>query len=481
MKTKITKYSIKKTAALLLITFAGSTAYAQQTTENLLNHLISKNVLSQEEADSIRSEAALEAQKNLKNEVFSIDLEARGRSEIRNGFRQLRSDTTYPAIFTSQRTRLNLNYKKEKFAAALSLQDIRTWGAADPRSNAGTVQVFEAWAEPFFNSNLSLRIGKQRFMLDNQRLFAQNDWRNNAGTHDAVNLIYNTDKFEAQTLFAWNQTTEGNFYTNFAPVGFSNYKSLFVNYLKWKGEHLALTGINYYEGFQYGGTFTKNAFNRTEHQNFRYTNGGRVEYTIGKFYATLSGYVQWGHNQVGKKLSAFYIQPEVKYTATNTEIRFGAEIKSGNNPLAKDKWATEYDHAFQYPYGVAHRFNGTMEFFASSYPGSTKDVGLINPYFFIEQKIGEKFAVSLQNHLFYSQWIAYDSKTKKNAPNNYLGYEGDILLTYRPNKYTKIDLGFSALKADKALEWISSGKSDYLPYWSYLQATFNPKLLSIKK
>lgn len=456
MKINFTKY----TSATLLLLIVATISYAQ--------------------ADSLRSEA-VKAQKNLTNEVFSADLELRGRSEIRNGFRQLRSDTTFPAIFTSQRSRLNLNFKKEKFAAALSLQDIRTWGAADPRSNAGTVQVFEAWAEPFFTSKLSLRIGKQRFMIDNQRLFAQNDWRNNAGTHDAANFIYNSNHLESQVLFAWNQTAEGNFYTNFNPVDFNQYKSLFVQYLKWKNEKFAVTTINYYEGFQYGGIFTKEAYKRTEHQNFRYTDGGRIEYFGAKLYATVAAYIQWGHNQVGKRLSAYYIQPELKYTAASTEIRFGAEIKRGNNPLNIDKAYTDYDHAFQYPYGVAHRFNGTMEYFASGYSGYAKDVGLINPYLFIEQKIGEKFSMSLQSHLFYSQWISYDSKTKENAPNNYLGYEEDILVTYRPNKYTKVDLGFSALAPTKALEFISSGSSAYLPYWSYLQATFTPQLLSIKK
>ena len=414
---------------------------------------------------------------------FTADLELRTRAELRNGFRQLRSDTSYPAIFISQRSRLSLGYKRNRFAAALSLQDIRTWGMYDPRSNSGTLQVFEAWAEPFFTKNLSLRIGKQRLMLDNQRLFAQNDWRNNGGTHDAVNLIYVAEHVESQTLFAWNQTTENNFYTDFNPSGFNNYKSLLVNFLKWKSKSkkLVVTSINYYEGFQYVGNNTKNAYRRTEYQNFRYTNGGRIEYTRAKWYFTLAGFLQWGHNQVGKKLFAFYVQPEVKYSLKKTEFKLGAEVKSGNNLLAKDSWATDYDHAFQYPYGVAHRFNGTMEYFASGYPGSSKDVGLINPYFFIEQKIGEKLVLSLQTHLFYSQFIAFDTKAKKAAEHNYLGLESDFLASYRPNKFTKIEIGISTMLADKALEIVSSGSAAYLPYWSYVQATFTPKLLNIKK
>ena len=92
--------------------------------------------------------------------LFIADVELRTRGELRNGFRQLRSDTTYPAIFVSQRSRLNLGFKRNRFAMALSLQDIRTWGMYDPKSNAGTLQIFEAWAQAYFNPNLSMRIGK---------------------------------------------------------------------------------------------------------------------------------------------------------------------------------------------------------------------------------------------------------------------------------------------------------------------------------
>jgi hypothetical protein len=442
---------------------------AQQLSEETINLLLNKQVISQQEADSLKADQT----KKLKNEVFTVDLEIRPRTELRNGFRQFRSDTSRAAFLTSQRSRLSLAYKREKFAAVFSIQDIRTWGAQDPRYTGGSVQLFEAYIEPYITSSFSIRAGKQRLMYDNQRLFAQNDWRQNAGTHDALNFRYYKKRFETELAFAFNQTSEPLFFTPYTPVGFTYYKTLGVNYLKYKtaNEKWAFTTINYFEGFQIAGA--KN----TEKQSFRYTDGGRIEY-LGKIYATISGYIQHGKTQAGKAVSAFYFQPEVKYSVKKTEIRLGAEIKSGNDPSGDAEYK-KTDHAFQYPYGVAHRFNGTMEYFASSYPGSSKDVGLINPYFFLEQKIKDKIAISLQNHLFFSQYGSLNSS--KEAVDKYLGFETDFLFVYRPNNYTKLDFGISTLLGTESLEYIAGGDHNRTPFWSYVQLTLTPKLLSIKK
>ncbi len=462
MKTKIK--SDKSKGFLLIISFFGAVTYGQvdsskvpvRIDESLLGRKLECNLNPVVFPPTDTSSTSL-----------TVSLEYRPRLELHNGFRQLRSDTTAAAIFTSHRARLNFDIKKKRFAAALSMQDIRTFGAADPRSNAGTVQVFEAWAEPFFNEHLSLRIGKQKFMLDNSRLFAQNDWRNNGGTHDAAKLIYSKGRVASQLLFAWNQSAEGNYFTNFSPVGFNNYKSLLVGYLqlKSKNEKLIFSTTNYYEGFQYG----KNG----AHQNFRYTNGGRLKFQDKKLEAVAMGFIQWGHNNVGKRLSAFYYHAEGSYVLKYFKVLLGAEFKSGNSAKAD-----VYDRAFQYPYGVAHAFNGTMEYFANGFAGSSVDFGLFDPYLELSKIVKSKLKIALRNHLFYSQHLAYN---KTYAPSKYLGVESDLNLTYYPNGYTKIDLGISAMKASKSMEFINAGSANYLSYWTYLQATFTPQLFSSKK
>ena len=43
----------------------------------------------------------------------------------------------------------------------------------------------------------------------------------------------------------------------------------------------------------------------------------------------LAGYDQYGKDSTGKKLNAYYIQPEIKYTGGNFTVRLGMEYLSG--------------------------------------------------------------------------------------------------------------------------------------------------------
>lgn len=101
--------------------------------------------------------------------------------------------------------------------------------------------------------NIFVRIGKQKIIYDNQRLFAQNDWRQAGGTHDAVRFMYKGDKLESDLIGAFNQeqgAQERYFETDFSP-DFSNFKVLIAHFLKYKPtQALTLTAINASDGFQ---------------------------------------------------------------------------------------------------------------------------------------------------------------------------------------------------------------------------------------
>jgi hypothetical protein len=130
-------------------------------------------------------------------------------SSTGRGYGQMSNDTTAHAFFGNQRTRLTFGYQVlDKLNFQFSIQDIRIYGKDDPRTGAGTIQVFEAYAEPYLTKNLSIRLGRQRLMYDNQRLFAQNDWRQNANTHDGINIRYINTKLQTELAGAWNQTAE---------------------------------------------------------------------------------------------------------------------------------------------------------------------------------------------------------------------------------------------------------------------------------
>jgi len=202
----------------------------------------------------------------------------------------------------------------------------------------------------------------------------------------------------------------------------------------------------------------------------RFTDGGRIEFEKGKFYVTASGYYQSGKNHTGKNINAWYAQPEVKFTVPqNILIRLGVEVFSGDNGEVKSL----SDHNFVPLYGVAHRFNGNMELFISK-PKDFGNAGFVNPYLFVIKNISPKVELRGDFHLFYSQNnYVYNNE----IISKYLGFENDWIFTYRPNTYTKFDIGLAYALPTKSLEIIKkSGKSIHVPTWAFVSLSFKPQL-----
>ena len=439
-----------------------------QSANDILNVLVEQNTISQDKADSLRAEYAIKQQAALPDKKLRIDAEFRPRTEFRNGYQQLRNDTTTGAFFTNQRLRLSANYAFDnRFVMQVSVQDLRVWGQQDPRSTSATLQLFEGWVEAYITNSFSIRAGRQRLVYDNQRLFAENDWRLSAAVHDALNFRYYAQKFSSELAFALNQSTERYFGTDYAPSGFANYKFLAVSYLRYIiNNRFTFTGINSTDGYQ----------DKTNPEKiyFRYTLGGRLEWEMNGFYSTVSAYYQGGQNNSGKDLSAWYVQPEVRYTSAKKFItRIGAEIFSGNN----NGTVNITDHSFVPLYGVAHRFNGSMDLI-TKFPADIAGAGLVNPYLFLTQPLSAKLDVRADFHTFHLQQDYFTNDDVK--IDRYLGFENDFLITYKPNAVTKVDLGVSYMLPTESFEIVKgSGSGKYDLTWVYLSLTFRPQLLGL--
>jgi hypothetical protein len=467
----------KKLLSFFIILFAFQTASAQSS-DDLLNLMIQKGVIKQADADSIRADYAIKQQEKPKDKTLLIDLQMRNRFEVRNGYGSIPSENAVASTFVNQRTRLSLTYQHNNmFNSVLSFQDVRVWGMHDPRGLDGTIQLFEGYVEPFITPAFSIRIGRQRIMYDNQRLFAENDWRTNASAHDAVTFKYNKGKLNAEFAAAFNQANERVFGTDFTPsepsttpgspspsVTWTNYKALGVNYIKYDfSPSVTATTIIASDGYQ--DTVNK------EKIFWRFTYGGRLEYKTEHWYATASGYFQSGRNATGKTLEAWYLQPELKYTQPdNFNIRLGAEIFSGDDGTVGEK-----DHNFVPLYGVAHRFNGFMDLF-TRFPGDLNNAGLVNPYLFISKSLTPKLEIGSYNHMYFTQRNFVDANGDELT--KYMGYEHDLLLTYKPNSYFNLEAGFCfALPTETMIAIKKSGDIDRTPTWFYLQCKFTPRLL----
>jgi hypothetical protein len=164
---------------------------------------------------------------------LSLNAQIRTRSEFRNGAGTLKPRTNDAAFFTSQRSRVNFNYKNNRVILNTSLQDVRVWGQdASTISNAdgNKLGLHEAWAELIlgnrkdssFSQNLvdflSLKIGRQELVYDDSRLLGNLDWLQQARRHDAVVLKLVNKGWQLDLGGAFNQHTDafnynGTYYT----------------------------------------------------------------------------------------------------------------------------------------------------------------------------------------------------------------------------------------------------------------------------
>lgn len=467
----------KKLLLLLVSLFTVSLASAQSS-DDILNLLIQKGVVKQADADSIRADFAIKQQEKPKDKTLTIDLQLRNRLEVRNGYASIPVENSAASVFVNQRSRISFNYQHNGlFNSVVSFQDVRVWGMHDPRGLDGTLQLFEGYVEPLITPSFSIRIGRQRIVYDNQRLFAENDWRVNASAHDAINFRYYKDKLNVELVAAFNQTNERIFGTDFTPAepsitpgsgtpsaSWTNYKALGVNYIKYDISP-SFTATTIVASDAYEDTVNK------EKMFWRFTYGGRLEYKKDNWYATASGYLQSGRNANGKTIEAWYIQPEIKYTQPdNFNIRLGAEILSGDDGTVGEK-----DHNFVPLYGVAHRFNGFMDLF-TKFPNDVNNAGLVNPYLFLTKNINAKLEIGSYSHMFFTQRQFITSSGDKLT--KYMGYEHDLLLTYKPNNYFNIEGGFCfALPTETMTAIKKSGEAARVPTWFYIQCKFSPRLL----
>lgn len=460
----------EKFLSYLTITFLAfilSENLSAQIDRNITNLLLEKKIITQHEADSLLAEGAFDRKVKSENKDFSIGLEFRPRFEYRDGYKQLRTDDTKPAYFTTQRSRLYFNYSQPKFKFHTSIQDIRVWGQYGQSSTSGSLNVFEAYVETAISDRFSVKLGRQKVELDNGRLFSQANWNQAARAHDGINIIYKTNTIHSEFITAFNQTSERLFETDFSPTTFTNYKMLNVHYLKTKlNDHFSLSTINAADSYQ----SKINA--RTSYT--RGTSGGRLEFEKDNLYLTLSGYYQYGRLQTGNKISAYYFQPEIKFRTKKLTTRLGAEILSGDNA---DK-TSDISKSFVPLYGVAWKFMGNMDYF-TSFPSDVKNGGLVNPYLFFIYELNEKVTLRSDFHLFY---LANKVKDDLNQNiNSYLGFENDLSIKYKCNDFITADLGFSYLASQKSMETLKAGNSSLTPVWSYIMITFKPELFRFKK
>ena len=171
---------------------------------------------------------------------FTLTGQLRTRTEIRNGLANLVAKGSKAAAFTSQRTRLSFGYKWDRLTFGVAVQDVRVWGQdASSISNAdgNKFMLHEAWADlVLFNKAdtsirsklfdlMSLKVGRQELIYDDQRLIGNLDWLQQGRRHDMALLKTVHKGWQVDIGYAFNQNSDafGVTSTSYVPANLPLY------------------------------------------------------------------------------------------------------------------------------------------------------------------------------------------------------------------------------------------------------------------
>ncbi|MHA4846144.1 alginate export family protein [Flavitalea antarctica] len=411
------------------------------------------------------NEDSLIAQEADTSTELSIQLELRPRAEYRYNFIYPPQDTLPEFFNVTQRNRLSVLYARRKWLLKSDFQEIHYWDKNEG-SKAGSINFYQLYLESKFNG-VNLRVGRQGVLLDNGRIFSDAPWAQQSRAHEGIRFMKYSKKFRNDLFLLFTRKYSNEFDPAFSPVIAHRYKYLVLYHLSFRPNmNFSFNSINAMDVFrdENGGA-----------DYARFTTGGRVELSNKQWYSTLNGFVQFGRDPRGKKLLAWYIQPELRLTINKNIFRVGAEFLSGSGPGLSPERSGDFDVL----YGVAWKFMGNMNIF-TRFPPDVAGNGLINPYFFILIPIVKNLAFRSDFHLFFSQHSP--GRNTGQTTKKYLGFENDLSFRYIPLTNIEVNYGFSFFKSSSAMKFLPKIQDENkMAYWSYLMISCNLNILDSKR
>jgi hypothetical protein len=427
--------------------------------------------------------------------------EFRTRTELKDGQGTLQKFGQNAALFTSQRTRLNVGFTGYRYKFFASVQDVRVWGQDASTNNRTTtdandgVMLNEAWGEIILNDtiskiqNLSLKIGRQPISYDDQKILGGLDWLQQGRRHDAAILKFANKGWTADLGVAFNQNGEkadGVVYqgTNPAyPAGTNGigtmYKSFQYLYVAKKFAFTDASFLFFKDDFNKYSNIGTPAVKTLEPGVWsRNTVGLYFNSTIKrKLNLTGSFYQQFGTDKDGKVIDANLASLTATYQiGRKLFVGPGADYVSGNDGTQ----ASTTNSAFDPLYGTPHKFWGYMDYFYVATPMKANN-GLVNYFFKVKYNLKDNLTLFADLHGFASANKTSDGKG--GTQTRYLGTELDLMMRYGMTKMINIEAGYSVMSATRTMlspqvKDVAGAKT--FPQWAYVMITIKPNFMNKK-
>ena len=393
-----------------------------------------------------------------------VDAELRPRFEYRHGYKTLFPNNVDPAAYVSQRTRLNIDYKKDNLDFYLSLQDVRVWGDV-PQLNVSDnngIAIHQAWTKIKLDSEFSIKLGRQEIIYDDSRIFGNVGWAQQARSHDVALIQFSKFNSKFDLGFAFNQDQES--LTGTTLTNPKTYKAFqyFWYHKDWSNFSTSFLLLN--NGLQYIDVSNQ----KNNETRYSQTLGTHIKFNKNNLKFKGNFYHQFGNDISNNKINASLVGVDLNYKDSNkTSVGLGIEISSGNNNGVPSDGINK---AFTPFYGTNHKFNGLMDYF---YVGNHKDnVGLKDFYINSNFKLSKKSNVSFVYHDFSAQ--SNLSGTNKKT----LGSEIDIVYANKLQKNIFLKVGYSQLFSKNGMEILKGNSDNNNNNWGWIMLVVKPSLFN---
>ncbi len=394
---------------------------------------------------------------------FTLSGEFRPRTEYTHGFKSPATPAMEYGFFTSQRSRLNLSFKSDDFAAKISLQDIRVFGSTKQLNETdGFTSIHEAWAETKLVNKTFLRIGRQELVYDDARILGNVNWAQQARAHDLFLLKYE-NQFKIHVGAAFNRS-EANLTSTFYNLT-GNYKNMQFAWFHQEIKKLKYSILVLNNGMQY-----TDAMNVTS-IFYSQTVGTHLAYALKESNLKGNFYIQTGKDASGNLLNAYNFLLEGKHQLTQKlALTAGLEFLSGGSKF-NDEGAL-VNQAFNPFYGTNHAFNGSMDYF---YVGNhLNSVGLLDIYLKTAYKLSEKLEMGIDAHYFGAGTEVINPLVNTVYSRN-LGTEVDFQCSYKLNSISTLTAGYSQYFGTESSDVVKGGSYEEISNWAWIMFSFQPQ------
>ncbi len=394
---------------------------------------------------------------------ITADAEFRFNPVYSRGFRQPLYEGEKPGYYTMQRTRFIVNYNApEDLKVEVVVQDRRFWGDQNERADVPNMAIFRAWAEKFFTPQLSLKLGRQGLIYDDQFLFGELNW---GGTlaHDVALLKYESEAGKVHLGAAYN--------ANRGELKREHYEYNMPKAMQFLWLHKdfgklssSIMMVNY--GFETADTVVH--FSQTIGTN----NAFKVTDAL-----TLKGiyYFQTGEDVNSLNLSSYLLSAQaIMKVSDNLTLNIGADISSGTNQSKLDQPENTVSNTFERHFGLLHAQFGLLDlFFVKPTNQGIKD-------FYLKAKIKAKdLSITNDVHAFASDKTLLHNTTGEEM-NDFLGIENDLKINYKFTSTFKATLGHSIMFGTNSLDQLFGGTPIKDCQYIYAVITAKPRLFESK-